>query len=228
MAIAFDNSAALGTASAFPASFSYTVNSNTNGFLLVAIVGTPGTTGVTYNGVALTRLSGSPASNSTSGQIDVWYLVGPAQGTNTLTISASSGTSSFGVASYTGVASASPEATAKDITSTAGAGSPAPYTINPAITTLSTNAWIVTCGVSNATWSQHSGTTLRQTLSGAGSNVGYIADQGPEGAAGSYTTIVDTNFNGGNAIASLTLSLAPFTPASGGNSMSPSLKIGLF
>jgi hypothetical protein len=110
----------------------------------------------------------------------------------------------------------SPEAVVTDVLSSAGAGSPTPYTINPPITTISNNGWLVSTGAT-ATWTAHSGTNQRQTTPGPIS--AYLADSGPLSPAGSYTVTVDTNFNGGQNLASITAALKPAVAGGGSNRM---------
>ena len=46
-------------------------------------------TGITYNGVSLTQLGSPQPLGTSTGKFQMWYLVAPATGTNTLSISSS-------------------------------------------------------------------------------------------------------------------------------------------
>jgi hypothetical protein len=59
---------------------------------------------ITYNGVGLTQVSGAQAQNGTR-YVDVWYLINPASGSNTVLVTLSGGELNCGAlaSSYTGV-----------------------------------------------------------------------------------------------------------------------------
>lgn len=201
--IGFDNSIQQGGIGSSPFTLAYTNNGN---FVAIAIENNS-ISSVTYGGVSMTQAAGSPIVHGASGTLAIFYLINPPTGPNNFVITyTGSGTSVAVAASWTNVDTAiSPEVISTDLTSNAAAGSPAAYTINPAVTTISDNDWLVTFATSNATWTQHAGTNLRQTISPGV----YVADRGPCTPPGAFTTTVDTNFNGGVNIASMTLALKP-------------------
>jgi hypothetical protein len=121
------------------ASFSYTVPSETNGLLLVQIEsgsGGPTVSGVTWNGTALSQITGSPLAISGGGDIYTYYLANPAAGTYSLAFSVTAGCS-WNVAAmvYNNVNTSSPFGTI-----TSNSGSAATFTDN--ITTTGTNSII--------------------------------------------------------------------------------------
>lgn len=116
---------------------SYTVNSNTNGLLTACFsfaATSPGgngtVTGITYNGVALTKAIDE--SDSTFGTIysSLWYLKAPSTGTHNLVVSYS-GTPSIdsggGIVSFTGVDQTTPISNAA---SSSGQGDPVSITVS--------------------------------------------------------------------------------------------------
>lgn len=118
--IAVDNAAAGGTADSVSSlTFSYTVNSNTNGVLTVCAgsVLTPTfstVTGVTYNGVAMTLVKEEHETTFSAGYNSLWILKAPATGAHNvvITFSASSLRVSGGAVSFTGVDQTTPQSNA--------------------------------------------------------------------------------------------------------------------
>jgi len=200
--IAFDNSAQAGPVNVSPFVVPFTCFGN---MLIVGIQGNS-ISSCTFNGVAMTPAAGSPISHLASGSLTVFYLANPTQGTHNVQAVLSGGGNSYMVIGSYFFSDPTIEAVSIDVTSTAGAGAAAPYTINPAINTLTVGDWIVTLTTANATWTAHAGTNLRQTTTSGL----LLADRGPLTPAGAYGTTVDTNFNGGVPIASYTLALKPF------------------
>lgn len=106
MAIAFDAATDGGALAASPKTFSHTCT-GTDLFLIVFTFQastTDNVTGVTYNGVALTKAGFSPSDAGINYYgIGCWYLLNPATGANTVEITTSSGTVTGVAHSYTGV-----------------------------------------------------------------------------------------------------------------------------
>lgn len=173
MAIAFDASSTRGSSWDIGASGpSWTHTCTGSNRLLVVAVGMYGTsrtvTGITYNGVALTQLSRVTQTLEASNQsLDIWYLVAPATGANTLTVSLSGSADYFVgfVQSYTGVNQSTPFGTPNTTSSgSSTSGSPA-----CTVTSAYSNSWLVGAGYSRAaTLSAGAGTTVRQAASGLG------------------------------------------------------------
>lgn len=153
MAIAFDaksNSgevASLG--SPFQKTWSHTVGSISNGILLVlsSVRNSNNSayvhlTGVTYNGVALTKATGSPVDGPAASRYlsaEIWYLLNPASGTNNIvaTYAAAVDTAYLQGASFSGVAQVNPIDANASLSTTTGN----PWTTS--ITTVTNNDFIV-------------------------------------------------------------------------------------
>lgn len=165
MAIAFDAVSGFQQVGA-PANsitLAHTIGAGSDMMLVVGVCETSGTsdvlTGVTYNGVAMTRFTnGFSAKNA---RVWMYYLANPAVGTHNI-VASFSGTlvPSVGGISYSGV-SATPDGGANN-TSGPGASS---VTVN--LTTTADNCWIVGLAhADGASPSYTSGVTARGTLSG--------------------------------------------------------------
>lgn len=140
MAIAFDAATSDNGGSVT----SLTTEHTCTGSDLVLIVGTSvgsstqTVTGVTYNGVGMTKVAGSEVSQSQNGTTALWYLINPATGANDVVVSISSSQNiSVGIASYTG-ASQSSQA---DVSSTNTAGSGTSFSTT--LTTSTDNSWTI-------------------------------------------------------------------------------------
>lgn len=201
MAIAFVSAATVASGSNTGGlSGSFTV-SGANPFLLAYSWGGFGsdtTSGITYNGVALTRIGFVQCPGDR--YVSVWYLAAPATGSNTL---ASSGANLYELvaACYSGVDQSSPIDSSNTATTSGGN----PFTFST--TVVATGCWLVTAGKTNgANPTAGSGTINRvvndagifdsngtvgtgsQSLSlsnGTGANLGFvIASIKPAAAAG--------------------------------------------
>ena len=180
MAIAFDQT----TTDQQPAGSSLSFSASTAGsnrILFVAVFTSYGTSGdkisgVTYNGVSMTRYSTATSIDFVSGQsFYTYYLVAPATSSNTVTITATGSGEIYGTAvSYTGVDQTTPINTGT--TSTSGG------TIT--VTTSVDNCWLLSFGrnISTGALTASTGTTQRS----AGSGLYNIGDSnGPITPAGS-------------------------------------------
>lgn len=103
--ISFANASAYGGA----ATFAFESGSGSNRLILVGIYQADGTSdlvsGVTYAGVAMTRIA---TTTSSSVRIYLYYLVAPATGSNNVVVSTSSVNSAFLAVSYAGVHQSAP------------------------------------------------------------------------------------------------------------------------
>ena len=96
------------------ASWSHTVGTGNNRILIVGVsladTSTNFVTGITYGGTALTRIgTGSRISGGYYYYTEMWYLLSPAGGTNTITVNVSNTASiTAGATSFTGVNLSSP------------------------------------------------------------------------------------------------------------------------
>lgn len=191
MSIAFDSAGGRASASATSVTFAHTCTGTNRVLFVSANSVSSTTTGVTYNGVALSRIG----SEVTQGAIvaSLWYLINPATGSNNVVVSRSgSGTVQGASSSYTGVRQNSiPDATNSNQTSATS--------ISVATTTVADNCWVVaggTCG--NGGLSNGTATTMRQS----GTNDIFICDNNTaQTPAGSVTLAINCN-NGNNAMVS--------------------------
>jgi len=186
MAIAFDaQSSSGGYASATSISWSHTCT----GANRVLIVGARGTgaasdviTGVTYAGVALTKV-GSSYKGSSDRWVSLWRLVGPATGANTITISGSNSDILMGSsASYTGAGFVSTTTTNHTAASAAS--------VSTSYTTQAANAWVVATVGNNGNETPEAGesTAVRGSI-GAGV---CLADSNAAVSSPSSRTLVIT------------------------------------
>lgn len=139
--------------------------------------------GITYNGVALVFL-GAQSSVSGAARIELWGLVAPATGSNTIAVTLTGAVNSGGVAaSYTGVHQTfSTESLNSAQATNVGA---ADATVD--VTTVADNDWVIDGVVTDDTSiTVGAGQTSRNNISGT---VGSVADsdEGPKTPAGSVT-----------------------------------------
>lgn len=133
-----------------------------------------GTMSVTYNGVSMTSV-GSTEDGLSLVKVELFYLVSPATGSNTLTATRSSGSGAFAVhaVSYSGTANTQPDSY------NVGANNSSSLTVNT--TVVASNCWLV--GV----WTGNSGSLVAGT--GATGRGSATANTGEIGA----TRIYDSN-----------------------------------
>lgn len=165
MAIAFDTAVDGGTTGSFPATWSHTCSgSNRMLFVFVSYINTGTISGITYNGVALTKI-GSQNVGGASGATDLWYLVNPSSGSNTVSVSGSgSGTNGFASSSYTGVVQASPIDSSITKTQTIA-------TFNITTTTIANNCWTISAITAGNNLSAGTGTVIRTIAGGVAASV---------------------------------------------------------
>lgn len=161
--IAFDNAADLGIQNTAAFSASYTVNSNTNGILWVAIRKlVDDLTSVTYGGVAMT-LAGKLTPGSGGSETNyLYYLLAPATGSNTVAVNGStSGNIAVAAASYTGAAQTGvPDAFGSVRNSSVSSG----VLNGPALTTVANNCWAVIFSRKTATGAISAGSGLTRRI----------------------------------------------------------------
>jgi len=186
--ITVDTSASLGAVVASSLTVSYTNNGN---ILFVPVFSVGDTiTGVTYNGVAMTKIGSSVTVPSNTVSIAIYALANPATGAHNIVISSSSSVVIGGAAvSYNnsnGVIDVSGSST-----ETAGTS------LSKALTTTVPDDWTMTYVCTDGfTVSAGSGTTFRQA--GDGANRAILDSGGSINPAGSNT--LNASFNGpGNA-----------------------------
>lgn len=209
MAIAFDNA----TSGAFGANVaSKTVSHTTGGgtdrilFVGVAMSGNVTTdivTGITYNGVSMTKITSAAGIAGQTGAVTVYYLIAPATGANDVVVSFSPNNGgaiqivSYSGAKQTGVPDSS------NTLSTTGGGTD----IDLATTTVADNCWVTMWGMCDGGTglTAGTGTTIR------GSVLSSVYAMGDSNSAvtpaGSKTLIFD------NATANQTAVIVSFAPA---------------
>lgn len=142
-AITFDNvTTDASSASRSSASFSHTVGGGSNRALVVVVMtrGDQGATAVTYDGDPLTLAVSEDAGGGSSEWVSVWYMVAPATGSNTVSVTfgANADPSAVAALSYFGVDQTNP------IDATASASSSfSTTTVSVDITTTRANAMVV-------------------------------------------------------------------------------------
>lgn len=207
-AIAFDAASSGGTSSSGTGwTWSHTVT-GTNTILLVQLNQNTDdhVSGVTYNSVAMTKLTGVNFGVNPS-NVSVWYLINPSTGANTISVSTNQDRSMVGSSvSYTGVSQtgfpdASGSANANGVT-----------TITATLTTVADNAWVILFNsLSEGTDNQTAGagTTLRRNTGNFGfANVSAIFDNNvAKTPAGSVSLIA--NWTNSSNYGYIKVSLAP-------------------
>lgn len=200
MAIAFDNFTDNGNTTASSVTFSYTVGSGSNRFLVVAVTianATDSVTGVTYNGVAMTQsLNYNPRPGI---RAYLYTLVAPATGANNVVVSLSASENlDVWAASYTGVRQSSTvESTG---TNNADSVTSITATLNP----VTPGSWSAVIGM-NFDANSLGGTN--NTPRDAASGYRYGDSNGSLGAAGAKT--IENTSSAANRMAIAGLSFAP-------------------
>jgi len=189
MAIAYDASAYGNDGGGLTTSISW--SHTCTGSNLILIVGTVSgsngnVSGVTYNGVAMTKITGSSGYSSQCGNTVFWYLINPPTGSHTVAVTLGSSDTISGVsASYTGASQTSQPDSYHASSNSTGT------TYSDSTTTVANNSWVIGYFVNNqgTTISAGSGTTSRVSVSGVAYIIAnMLADSnGPQTPAGSAT-----------------------------------------
>jgi hypothetical protein len=159
MAIAFGAVSTVATASGTSLTYSHTVTGSNN-IILVGVwivnTDTDTVTGVTYNGVAMTRMNTITCTVPSSQRGYLYYLLSPSTGANNVVVSSSSADIQSRAISYTGVTSVGANGTFTPNASTTTAAI--------SVTTTANNSWLV-AGARNfaAAVTAGSGTTMRSS-----------------------------------------------------------------
>jgi hypothetical protein len=178
--------------------------------MTVSIVAGDKVTGVTYNGVAMTRIADSGDSGAGSHErVFSYYLVGPATGTHNVVVTTTNAlyeTVNGNATSYIGAKqTGQPDSYAVSVSSSASS----PLTIST--TVVATGCWLHAFFASyNLIPSAGTGTTSRATFTSGGN--GMSADS--NGTVGTGSQSQQFTWSGTNAYAAIVLSIAP-VPASG-------------
>lgn len=173
--------------------------SGTQRLLLVALRGGNSegdkVTGVTYNGVAMTKITSVTSPSTGNITISLWYLLNPSSGSNTVTASLSSGFLGGGSISYTGVRQVGfPDNSTTNTGHTVSS-------LNTSLTTVRNNCWTLLYGMADSI-SASTGSTLRTTVSRGAlfDSNGVVTPAGAKSMA--FTNSVDD-------VASIMVSFAP-------------------
>jgi hypothetical protein len=186
----------------------YTCGSGANRILFVGMFGGAGasTPSITYNGVSMTSIAIDLASGDR--RISLFYLLAPATGSNTVTVSFGSAPDHFQMyaADYDGVQqSGQPDASATN-TSTGT------VSLAAAVTVTAPNCWMIAMGREDAggavTWT--TGTTNELQSGGTG---GHFADSNGTVSTGSVSSTM--TMGGANLRALIAASFQPDTGGGG-------------
>lgn len=158
-----------------------------NRYLTVGIsmlsVGGSSVTGITYSGIALSLIK-AQASGAGAIRSELWGLVAPATGSNTIAVTLSASLdSAAGAVSYTGVEQTTPYEAANSATATnVGA---ADATVN--VTTIANNDWTFdNVATDDTAITVGAGQTSRNNVTGTLGS-GAMSSEGPKTPAGSVT-----------------------------------------
>ena len=211
MAIAFDTTSqktASGWTSGSPVTWSHTCSGSNRLLVVCFAVGDSGSdivSGVTYNGVAMTRVRFATYATGTRANY-MYYLVAPATGANNITVTHSGSSFCHGNAvSYTGASQ-----TGQPDSSNNGSANTA-TSLGVATTVVAANSWVV--GIftnSSANTNSHTNITARSDNPTIGIDIG---DSNGAVAAGSYTMT-----EGGSGTGNWGAIVASFSPAATVNS----------
>jgi len=202
MALAFDSGIYAQTSASSPLTFAFNNAAGNVVYVMGTDTNTPGAslvTGVTYGGVAMTKIGELDANASLNDRaITVWRLVGPATGSNNVVVTASAGNNfRFHALSYSGADQTTPENGTDTSTGTSVS------TISTDITTTIDNCWMVQFSKDQnggRTYTSTTGDTIRLNADAGGH---YVVDTGAAiTPAGSNTmTSTMTSVNGIGAVA---------------------------
>lgn len=202
MAIAFESIHTLNAGPGTTITTTFDIGTPTNGIMVVTGNGNTSSdlvTGITWNGVAMTKLQAFAPDANHDRYIYLWILVNPASGSNDLVVTNSSSGPFFGgkATIYSGVA----QTGQPDNSGTATAGTGTSFAMS--LTVNTTDSWIVAhaSGSSNLALSAGTDTTLRSAVTSPA-----IGDSNAGLATGSRTlnfTSSSQNFSG------VILSIAP-------------------
>lgn len=218
MSIAFDAETYNTASAATSLTISHTPSGTPN--LVVAVfwlkVGTDDVTGVTYNGVPMTKVDWQPNSPINSKSVHMYYLANPSSGTQDLVITTSGAQDIRGSAiTYTGADTSTPlDASNKD----SGLNGP---TITCSLTTTASDTAVIVVAEEGRTYSSAgTNTTVMQTgnprIARSTTNIATASSTSlswTDTASGAYATYVIASFNSAGAASSNIKSIAGVTQA---------------
>lgn len=183
---------------------SYTVGSGLNRLLIVGVFGDQATdalTGVTYNGVAMTQYQKTHVDASTR-WLYGYYLLNPASGAHTVSITTTTGWILAGAADYSGVKQVIPDASVGNSQFFGASG-----TQTTSLTTVADNCWTILIGGAATTVTAGTGSTLRHTFYTGGA--GMFDSNAPIHPAGSTSMAYGFTGNGNDGMEAVMVSFAP-------------------
>lgn len=202
--IAFD-AASTANVSGTSLTYSQTNSSGNNRLLFVSVVTNTAptradyVTGITYNGVAMTRSVAVTSGSGNQNPIFLYWLAAPATGANNVVVSVSSSVSIYSVAAnYTGASQTGPDT---GVTNQAVLTSPLSTNVN----VVSANSWVISAAGEGTIGSPAASTNLPSTRSSQ-TFESVTADSNAPIAAGTYA--VSWVRVGGD----MTVVAAPFGP----------------
>lgn len=206
MAIAFDNSNTSNSTSSATLTYSLTVGTGANRFLIVGFsfnkLVLPSITGVTYNGVAMTASANNPKNptGDVTVAVALFYLANPASGANNvvITLGGTADGISSQAASYTGVNNIP-----QDFSVVGASGTSATLTT----TTTIDNSWLVGIFRNDAdgNGTAGTGTTRRASITGQSALYDSNAALTPAGSYSIISTFSSAPYSG------IGFSMAPAT-----------------
>lgn len=206
-AIAIDATSQFTDSQASPATETHTVTgSNTMLFCITRLATSATIRSVTYNGVSMTSVLSALNPTGDGRLNEIWYLVNPASGSHTVSVTYNGGGTVFrgACASYTGVAQTAPEASAQD-TQVA--------TSLAVSVTASANAWLVGLGIQYSGNNVAAGTFERVAFGGLATSDGYnLLDSNGARSAGTQSLGINDSPIGSMGLT--VVSIAPFVAAS--------------
>lgn len=191
-AISFDSATADGNhyqAAINGYTFAHTVTTTANRIIFVGGFGSPSSdtiTGVTYAGVAMTKISATSTAGPDNRYSSLWYLIAPTTGTNNVIITASGGDGTADAVSYAGACQTG-QPDAYTLKNTAGTVS---TSITTSLTTIADNSWTI-IGARNERGGSSAGTgSVIRTNDTSG--YGLYDSGGPVTPAGSKSMQIST------------------------------------
>jgi len=192
MALAFDSSGQQLNSGSTTNSFSF--NNVAGNLLIVGCVDDAiSTISVTYNGVSMTSV-GSTNDGSGFVKVQLFYLMSPATGSNTLTATRTTGTGGFAVhaVSYSGAGTASQP-------DSFNTGSNSSTSLTVSTTVVNPNSWLVGIWTANSgSLSAGTGATARGADSGASGQIGATRFFDSNGTVGTGSQSMTVNMTSGS------------------------------
>lgn len=222
MAIAFDNAASLGIGVTNNQSGAYVVT-GTNPLIIGwarddGVAGTCAVNAMTYGGVSMTQITGSPFNYTSGGSLVLFILPGPATGSNTLAATTGSTRAyDYGAISWSGCAQTGQPDNARTHSFSGTA-------LSEAITTVADNCWAFLFLDNGTGVPTLSATTNAISRLGTDGEV-LIDSNGAKTPAGAFTQSATLSIN--TSYGAFQVSLAPFVAVAASIVSSQFLNLGV-